>query len=99
MASRKPQFKEIKKKKSTNIKELKNLFFDFKPFCEAILFGSYAKGTANEHSDVDLCFFFTDYDDIIAVEAKLFAMKRKYDAYIEQHIMLNSDLYDDNPFV
>ncbi|MDR1577584.1 MAG: nucleotidyltransferase domain-containing protein [Deltaproteobacteria bacterium] len=57
-----------------------------------------ALGTANEHSDVDLCFFFTDYDDRIAVGVKLFALKRKYDAYIEPHITLSSDFNDENPF-
>jgi predicted nucleotidyltransferase len=27
------------------------------PIDRAFLYGSYAKGTATEHSDIDLCFF------------------------------------------
>ena len=32
------------------------------PVDRALLFGSYAKGYANEQSDIDICFFLKDYN-------------------------------------
>ncbi|MDR0549790.1 MAG: nucleotidyltransferase domain-containing protein [Deltaproteobacteria bacterium] len=52
---------------------------------KVFLYGSYAKGTATDYSDVDVCFFFESYGDIVLfdVRAQLLGMSHKYiDIYI-----------------
>ncbi|MDR3170957.1 MAG: nucleotidyltransferase domain-containing protein [Treponema sp.] len=68
------------------------------------LFGSYAKGTANEYSDVDVCFFSNsfEYEQNEDVFLKLHDFTLKYvheDVYIEPHTFATYHLYNDNPFV
>jgi len=65
------------------------------------LFGSYAKGLASEHSDVDLCFFVPSFDSRRSVDiiAKLLSMTDKYNMFIEPHVFQTSDIEEDNPFV
>ena len=77
--------------------EAKQLF----PIRKAVLFGSYAKGCATNHSDVDICFFLDDYDDgeYINIMKKLFLLAYGYEAPFEPVIFTISDLYTDNPFV
>jgi predicted nucleotidyltransferase len=71
------------------------------PVAKVFLYGSYAKGTATEHSDVDICFFLTNLDDedCIDVLKKLLNLSHKYNLYIEPNVFEVSDLYNDNPFV
>jgi predicted nucleotidyltransferase len=74
------------------------------PIDKVYLFGSYAKGTANEYSDVDVSFFSKSFEDDQNEEAvlKLFKLKRKYAreaVYIEPHTFATHHLYNDNPFV
>jgi predicted nucleotidyltransferase len=74
------------------------------PIDKAYLFGSYAKGTANEYSDVDVCFFSKSFEDDQdeAAFLKLFRLKRKYtceNVHIEPHTFATHHLYNDNPFV
>jgi predicted nucleotidyltransferase len=71
------------------------------PVAKVFLYGSYAKGTATEHNDVDVCFFLTklDDEDCIKVLAKLLNLSHKYDLDIEPNVFEVSDLYDNNPFV
>ena len=69
----------------------------------AYLFGSFAKGTPTEHSDVDICFFLSapkDYDTLDTV-VKLLEIGRKYYpvANFEPHVFATTDLHTDNPFV
>jgi len=73
------------------------------PIDKVYLFGSYAKGTANEYSDVDVCFFSKSFEDDQDEDVflKLFKLKRKYAreaVYIEPHTFATSHLYNDNPF-
>jgi len=92
-----------------NIKTLdnsvKNYVEDVKsviPVDKAILFGSYAKGTATEHSDIDLCFFSDSFEnqDPIDVLKTLFRMTWKYKGIdIEPHAYPTSELENDNPFI
>ncbi|MDR2592138.1 MAG: nucleotidyltransferase domain-containing protein [Chitinispirillales bacterium] len=65
------------------------------------LYGSYAKGTADDGSDVDICFFFDGIDGKTRVNAimKLMDLGRKYKAYFEPNAMPTSELYNDNPFI
>jgi predicted nucleotidyltransferase len=70
---------------------------------KAVLYGSYAKGDATEHSDVDICFFSDTFDHERSVDivTDLLGIARKYYkyAYIEPRAFLTSDIDNDNPFV
>lgn len=65
-----------------------------------ILFGSYAKGTQNEDSDIDIAIVSDDFDDIIEDGAKLIGYTWKIDTRIEPHPIKTED-YDNisNPFI
>ena len=65
------------------------------------LYGSYAKGTAKDESDVDICFFFDDIDLNMKARtvSKLISLSTKYNAYFEPNAMPTSELYNGNPFV
>jgi predicted nucleotidyltransferase len=72
------------------------------PIDRAILFGSYAKGTARGDRDIDLCFFSHSFENRRSVDilSQLLGMTHKYrDVYIEPHIFPTSELHNDNPFV
>ncbi|MDR1051583.1 MAG: nucleotidyltransferase domain-containing protein [Deltaproteobacteria bacterium] len=65
------------------------------------LFGSYAKGTARELSDVDIAFFFYGLsdDEIFELQTHLFTLSRDFNAWFEPLAFSISDLDTDNPFV
>ena len=65
-----------------------------------ILFGSYAKGTNHEDSDIDIAVVSEDFVDIYDVMAILMGMTWDIDARIEPHPITKDD-YDKiaNPFV
>jgi predicted nucleotidyltransferase len=71
------------------------------PIDRAYLFGSYAKGTARELSDVDIAFFFRGLsdDEIFELQTQLFLMTRGFKAWFEPLAFSISDLETDNPFV
>lgn len=57
-----------------------------------ILFGSYAKGTENQDSDIDIAIITDDFEnDIIDEELKLMKLRREIDTRIEPHIIRISD--------
>ena len=65
-----------------------------------ILFGSYAKGTENEDSDIDIAIILSDFNDIIEDGAKLIGLTWKIDTRIEPHPILSEDYKKvSNPFV
>jgi predicted nucleotidyltransferase len=72
------------------------------PVDMVILFGSYAKGTADAQSDIDICFFLDNYGgkrrrDIMA---DLFGLTHHYKgAFFEPIVFETSELDNDNPFV
>lgn len=59
-----------------------------------ILFGSYAKGTENENSDIDIAVISDDFDDIYDAMAVLMGMTWDTDARIEPHPIKKKD-YDE----
>jgi predicted nucleotidyltransferase len=66
------------------------------------LFGSYAKGTATEQSDIDVCFFSHSFEDMLSLDIMklLFRLTRKYKGIdIEPLGFATSELENDNPFV
>lgn len=56
-----------------------------------ILFGSYAKGTENEDSDIDIAIISSDFSDIIEDGAKLIGLTWKIDTRIEPHPITTED--------
>ena len=65
-----------------------------------ILFGSYAKGTQNEDSDIDIAIISSDFKDIFDDMADLIGYTWKIDTRIEPHPISKED-YDNiaTPFV
>ena len=67
---------------------------------EIILFGSYAKGTENEDSDIDIAIISSDFSDIIEDGAKLIGFTWKIDTRIEPHPITTEDYKKvSNPFI
>lgn len=66
-----------------------------------ILFGSYAKGTEHESSDIDIAIITDDIKtDKFDEEVKLTLLRRKIDNRIEPHIISIDDYEnDETPFV
>ena len=66
-----------------------------------ILFGSYAKGTNNEDSDIDIAIITDDFEnDIIDEELNLMRLRRKIDTRIEPHIIRIDDYKKaETPFI
>jgi predicted nucleotidyltransferase len=71
------------------------------PIERAYLFGSYAKGTAHELSDVDIAFFFYGLsdDEIFECGTQLILLTQGFKVGIEPLGFSISDLDSDNPFV
>ena len=72
------------------------------PIDRVFLFGSHAKGSADKHSDIDLCFISSSFEnqDNFTIIRKLFRLSRKYGSYdIQPIIFTMSDLEAGNPFV
>ena len=71
------------------------------PIDRALLFGSYAKGTADKLSDVDVCFILRDYGGRTRVDVStvLLRIARPYQAYFEPLVFETSDIELNNPFV
>jgi predicted nucleotidyltransferase len=70
------------------------------PIYRVYLFGSYAKGTADALSDVDICFFLHDYQGKRRVDmiANLLRIAGNYKAYFEPIVLPSSELSNGNPF-
>ena len=73
------------------------------PIDKVFLYGSYAKGTQQINSDIDICFFSQAFESQrnLDVLTELFYLKIKYDKYllIEPNAFPTSELNNDNPFV
>ncbi|PIE71549.1 MAG: nucleotidyltransferase [Deltaproteobacteria bacterium] len=61
------------------------------------IFGSVAKGTANEDSDIDLAIIFNELDDTFDMQVKLMKLRRRFDTRIEPHPFRASDFQTSNP--
>ncbi len=84
---------------------LKNYLNDVKKhLCvnKALLYGSYATGKYNKHSDVDLAIFIDTFNGMSSIEVNtlLFSLTHKYkDICIEPIGFETKDLEKDNPFI
>ncbi|MBN2788853.1 MAG: nucleotidyltransferase domain-containing protein [Candidatus Delongbacteria bacterium] len=65
----------------------------------AYLFGSYAKGTFNEDSDIDVALVFDKMEDRFDTRVELMKLVRKIDLRIEPHPFEKSDVEQHNPFL
>jgi predicted nucleotidyltransferase len=63
----------------------------------AILFGSFAKGTNHADSDIDLAIIFRSVNDIIDLQIELMIMRSDDDLLIEPHPFNKSDFNISNP--
>jgi predicted nucleotidyltransferase len=69
---------------------------------KAYLYGSYAKGTYDEYSDVDICFFSSEFEGQREVDilTKLLGIARSYRGIgIEPQAFPTSEIDRGNPFV
>ena len=71
------------------------------PVDKVVIFGSYARGTATELSDVDIAFFFHNYGDKTRFDIGLQLLKlcRGYKAYFEPLVFETVEIERGNPFV
>jgi predicted nucleotidyltransferase len=72
------------------------------PVSRAVLFGSYAKGTASELSDIDICFFLDSFNGKQRVEVitDLLTIAGTYKGVFFEPIAFPvSEIERDNPFV
>ncbi len=65
--------------------------------CQAILFGSFAKGTNHEDSDIDIAVIIDHVSDIIDTQIDLMKLRRNIDLRIEPHPFMTSDFNSNNP--
>lgn len=61
------------------------------------LFGSFAKGSANSDSDIDLAMVFDEVADTFELQVQLMKIRRQYDTRIEPHIFRLSDFDKTHP--
>ena len=72
------------------------------PIDRVFLYGSHAKGTATEKSDIDLCFFSHSFENLSSIDimTMLFKLTRNYKGLdIEPRGFPTTDIENDNPFV
>ncbi len=70
------------------------------PLWRVYLYGSYAKNTYDENSDIDLAVFW-DKDDIMGFDedVELLKLTKKIDLRIEPHSFARADFDETNPYV
>jgi len=66
---------------------------------QIFLFGSYAKGTSHEESDIDIAVVLKEFDNSIDMQLELMRLRRKIDSRIEPHPFRESDFNITNPVV
>jgi predicted nucleotidyltransferase len=69
---------------------------------KAVLYGSYATGTATELSDIDICFFIPDFGDKrrIDIIVNLLDLSDQYKGvFLEPTVFPTSEIERGNPFV
>jgi predicted nucleotidyltransferase len=66
---------------------------------QAFMFGSFAKGTNHEDSDIDIAIVVNNVSDIIDAQIDMMKMRRKIDLRIEPHPFMVNDFNIENPVV
>jgi len=65
----------------------------------AIMFGSFAKGTNHPDSDIDLAIIFPSVNDLIDLQIELMQMRSDDDLLIEPHPFVKEDFGASNPLM
>ena len=86
--------KEILNSINEFIKEIKKQY----NITAIILFGSYAKGTENEDSDIDIAIISDDFEDIYECMANLMGMTWDIDDRIEPHPIKKKDFEEESDY-
>lgn len=68
-------------------------------FIKIILFGSYAKGTFHEDSDIDIAVILKDYRNLVDIQLDLMRLRRNIDSRIEPHPFREKEFDSTNPIV
>ena len=66
---------------------------------EVYIFGSYAKGTSNEDSDIDIAIILDSSINTIDLMVELMTLTQNIDLRIEPHPIKERDFEEGNPFV
>ncbi len=66
---------------------------------QAFLFGSYAKGTNHDDSDIDVAVVVSNVSDIIDTQIEMMKLRRKIDLRIEPHPFITTDFNQNDPLV
>ncbi|TAN12760.1 MAG: nucleotidyltransferase domain-containing protein [Chitinophagaceae bacterium] len=64
----------------------------------AYLFGSHAKGMADQDSDIDIALIMSKMDNFFSVQMRLMRLRRNIDLRIEPHPIEEKDFTEQNPF-
>ena len=64
---------------------------------QAYIFGSYAKGTQRDESDIDIAVIVAHMEDFFEVQMELFRKRREIDLRIEPHPFDLNDFTENNP--
>lgn len=93
--------KKINAKIEENVLKYVEIICKFYKVEAIILFGSYAKGTEREDSDIDIAIVIDEFkDNIIDEEVELMKFRKGIDYRIEPHIIRIDDYKKvSNPFV
>jgi len=88
--------------KATVINMARQYAFEVEKYIQpqaVVLFGSYAKGTAEENSDIDIAVILNGFSgDYLETSKQLYKLRRHISADIEP-VLLDSSSYDDSGFV
>jgi predicted nucleotidyltransferase len=66
---------------------------------QAFLFGSFAKGTNHDDSDIDVAIVINNVSDIIDTQIEMMKLRRNVDLRIEPHPFRISDFNRNDPLV
>ena len=64
---------------------------------QVFLFGSYAKGTQSDESDIDIAVILNEFDNPVDMQLELMSLRRKIDSRIEPHPFREKDFNLSNP--
>ena len=64
---------------------------------QVFLFGSYAKGTNQEESDIDIAVILREFENRLDIQLELMRLRRKIDNRIEPHPFREKDFNMTNP--
>lgn len=69
------------------------------PLLKAFMFGSFAKGTSQPDSDIDLAVVLKKIDNPFQTQLELMKLRRRIDLRIEPHAISKEDFVSSDPLV